>query len=269
MGRRVLPLRHAHRFRSAVRLCANAGRRCRFTAARRKSAPPRAPQTARRLDIDLPEPPRVARAHALARVARRSSRTRSRWASSASASSARGSRQPRHVRIDAPRGLPLSSAEHARRLRRRDVAPHVPRIAARRMARHRGRRPHQLRLFRGRGVGPLRDDAAIRSTSRSARSPSLAGFVGSGLEYRYLVRIGSGDLLKYPLGIGKAPGAGAATSRRSRRSGRARSTRISPLFKRDTFVFLTLVGAALGWLGPFLAVFAAGAVGVLFAVSAP
>jgi phosphatidylglycerophosphate synthase len=90
------------------------------------------------------------------------------------------------------------------------------------------------------------------------------GLVGSGLEYRYLVRIGSGDLLKYPLGIGKAPTTGAAEPPKSALAG-ALDT-ISPLFKRDTFVLLTLVGAALGWLGPFLAVFAAGAVGVLWAV---
>jgi phosphatidylglycerophosphate synthase len=89
------------------------------------------------------------------------------------------------------------------------------------------------------------------------------GFVGSGLEYRYLIRIGSGDLLKYPLGIGKAPG-GASEAPKSG-LGRALDA-VSPLFKRDTFVLLTLVGAALGWLGPFLAVFAAGAVGVLWAV---
>jgi phosphatidylglycerophosphate synthase len=87
------------------------------------------------------------------------------------------------------------------------------------------------------------------------------GLLGSGLEYRYLIRIGSGDLLKYPIGVGKAPGGGG------KRSGLgALLDAISPLFKRDTFVFLTLVGAALGMLGPFLAVFAAGAVGVLLAV---
>ncbi len=90
------------------------------------------------------------------------------------------------------------------------------------------------------------------------------GLVGSGLEYRYLVSIGSGDLLKYPLGIGNAPSSGADDSPKSA-LGRALDA-ISPLFKRDTFVLLTLVGAALGWLGPFLAVFAAGAVGVLWAV---
>jgi CDP-L-myo-inositol myo-inositolphosphotransferase len=91
----------------------------------------------------------------------------------------------------------------------------------------------------------------------------LCGFVGSGLEYRYLIRIGSGDLLKYPLGIGKAPGSDA----QAQKSGLGKALdAISPLFKRDTFVLLTLVGAALGWLGPFLAVFAAGAVGVLWAV---
>src|SRR5262249_28043354 len=53
------------------------------------------------------------------------------------------------------------------------------------------------------------------------------GFVGSGLEYRYLIRIGSGDLLKYPLGIGKAPG-GAIDAPKS---GLAKALdAISPLF---------------------------------------
>jgi phosphatidylglycerophosphate synthase len=90
-----------------------------------------------------------------------------------------------------------------------------------------------------------------------------SGLIGSGLEYRYLVSIGSGDLLKYPLGIGKAPGGDAAHGKSG--LGRALDA-ISPLFKRDTFVLLTLVGAALGWLGPFLALASLGAVGVLSAV---
>jgi phosphatidylglycerophosphate synthase len=90
----------------------------------------------------------------------------------------------------------------------------------------------------------------------------VAGFVGSGLEYRYLLRIGSGDLLKYPLGIGKA-----SAEKATPKSSLAQALdAISPLFKRDTFVFLTLVGAALGWLGPFLVLAALGAVGVLAAV---
>jgi phosphatidylglycerophosphate synthase len=89
----------------------------------------------------------------------------------------------------------------------------------------------------------------------------LSGLIGSGLEYRYLIRIGSGDLLKYPIGIGKAAG---QTSPKTA-AGRAVDA-ISPLFKRDTFVLLTLLGAALGWLGPFLAAFAAGATAVLAAV---
>ena len=89
------------------------------------------------------------------------------------------------------------------------------------------------------------------------------GVLASFIEYRYLVRIGSGDLLKYPLGIGKAPGGGAARSRIGRLVDLA-----SPLFKRDTFALLTLIGAALGQLGPFLAVFSAGAVGIVAAVVA-
>jgi phosphatidylglycerophosphate synthase len=79
----------------------------------------------------------------------------------------------------------------------------------------------------------------------------VAGVIASGLEYRYLVRIGSGDLLRYPLSQGEGTG---------------RLGFIQPLFKRDTFVLLTLVAALLGWLGPMLCLFAAGAVGVLVAV---
>ena len=44
--------------------------------------------------------------------------------------------------------------------------------------------------------------------------------------------------------------------------------RIQPLFKRDTFVLLTLLAALLGILGVMLFLFAAGAVGVLASVIA-
>jgi phosphatidylglycerophosphate synthase len=79
----------------------------------------------------------------------------------------------------------------------------------------------------------------------------VSGLIGSGLEYRYLIRIGSGDLLKYPLSQGQGTGKFAF---------------IQPLFKRDTFVFMTLCAAALSCLGPMLCVFACGAVGVLIGV---
>ncbi len=79
----------------------------------------------------------------------------------------------------------------------------------------------------------------------------ISGLIGSGLEYRYLIKIGSGDLLKYPLSQGQGTG---------------RFAFIQPLFKRDTFVFLTLCAAALSCLGPMLCVFALGAVGVLVSV---
>ena len=79
----------------------------------------------------------------------------------------------------------------------------------------------------------------------------ISGLIGSGLEYRYLIKIGSGDLLKYPLSQGQGTGKFAF---------------IQPLFKRDTFVFLTLCAAVLSCVGPMLCVFAAGAVGVLVAV---
>jgi CDP-L-myo-inositol myo-inositolphosphotransferase len=91
----------------------------------------------------------------------------------------------------------------------------------------------------------------------------FCGLVGSGLEYRYLVKIGSGDLLKYPLGVGKAPGGDSGAPKSSLAKV---FDAIAPLFKRDTFVFLTLLGAIAGALGPLLAIFAVGALGVLIAV---
>ncbi len=80
----------------------------------------------------------------------------------------------------------------------------------------------------------------------------LCGVIASGLEYRYLIRIGSGDLLKYPLSAGEGQSRFMAA--------------IQPLFKRDTFVFLTFLAATVGLLGPMLVVFSAGAVGVLLSV---
>jgi len=53
---------------------------------------------------------------------------------------------------------------------------------------------------------------------------------------------------------------------RSQGQGTGKLAFIQPLFKRDTFVFLTLCAAALSCVGPMLCVFAAGAVGVLIAV---
>jgi CDP-L-myo-inositol myo-inositolphosphotransferase len=79
----------------------------------------------------------------------------------------------------------------------------------------------------------------------------IAGLLTSGLEYRYLIKIGSGDLLKYPLSQGQGTGALA---------------KLMPLFKRDTFVLLTLLSAMLGWLGPMLLVFSLGALGILVSV---
>jgi 1L-myo-inositol 1-phosphate cytidylyltransferase / CDP-L-myo-inositol myo-inositolphosphotransferase len=83
------------------------------------------------------------------------------------------------------------------------------------------------------------------------------GLISSGIEYRYLIKIGSGDLLKYPIGVGSAPGGSAEPTFLDK---------ISPLFKRDTFVFLTLIAAALNILGLFLVLFALGAIGIVIAV---
>jgi phosphatidylglycerophosphate synthase len=78
------------------------------------------------------------------------------------------------------------------------------------------------------------------------------GVIASGLEYRYLIKIGSGDLLKYPLS--------------QARSGGGKLAFIARWFKRDTFVFLTLLAALGGALGPMLCIFSLGALGILFSV---
>jgi phosphatidylglycerophosphate synthase len=83
----------------------------------------------------------------------------------------------------------------------------------------------------------------------------LAGALVSAIEYSYLIKIGSGDLLKYPLSQGTNSGTGAFG-------------RIAPLFKRDTFVLLTLLAAVVGVLGPVLFVFALAALGILASVIA-
>lgn len=88
------------------------------------------------------------------------------------------------------------------------------------------------------------------------------GLITSGIEYRYLWRIGSGDLLQYPLGVGKAPASSGVDKGAAARFLDA----IAPLFKRDTFVLLTLMGAVVGALGPFLIAFALGGIGILTAV---
>lgn len=80
----------------------------------------------------------------------------------------------------------------------------------------------------------------------------LCGVLTSGIEYRYLIKIGSGDLLKYPLSQAS--------------SGSGKLAMLAPLFKRDTFVLLTLLAALAGALGPMLCVFSCGAVGILISV---
>lgn len=79
------------------------------------------------------------------------------------------------------------------------------------------------------------------------------GLLASGLEYRYLYRIGSGDLLKYPLSQSTSSNTGVMGL-------------IGPLFKRDTFVFLTLIAALLGQVGPMLIAFSLAAVGIVVGV---
>ena len=85
------------------------------------------------------------------------------------------------------------------------------------------------------------------------------GLLTSGLEYRYLASIGSGDLARYPLGL--AEDAGRPTTMVG-----GIVAAIQPLFKRDTFVLLTFIAATVGLLGPMLAVFAVGGIGIVVAV---
>jgi phosphatidylglycerophosphate synthase len=82
----------------------------------------------------------------------------------------------------------------------------------------------------------------------------LCGVITSAIEYRYLVKIGSGDLLKYPISAGGGGEEGGVFSK------------IQPLFKRDTFVFLTFLAALIGLLGPMLVIFSLGAIGILITV---
>jgi phosphatidylglycerophosphate synthase len=92
------------------------------------------------------------------------------------------------------------------------------------------------------------------------------GIVASAIEYRYLVSIGSGDLLKYPLGFGEHDaGAREDETLSSRLLGAFR-----PLFKRDFFAFATMIAALVGpsALGVALVLFAIGAAATLSAVIA-
>ena len=89
-----------------------------------------------------------------------------------------------------------------------------------------------------------------------------AGLVASAVEYRYLLAHGTGDLTKYPLGFGddagEDPGSGL----------RGLLARARPLFKRDFFVFATMIATSFGFrtsLG-MLVLFAIGAVATLVAV---
>jgi phosphatidylglycerophosphate synthase len=106
-------------------------------------------------------------------------------------------------------------------------------------------------FFGGAGVGLYR--ATSQPLYLLAGGICVAcGVLASGLEYRYLIKIGSGDLLKYPLSQAS--------------SGESKLAFLAPLFKRDTFVLLTLLAALGGALGPMLCVFSLGAIGILISV---
>lgn len=93
------------------------------------------------------------------------------------------------------------------------------------------------------------------------------GLLASGIEYVYLARIGSGDLLKYPLGFGKD--AGVTDEALSQQRGlRGLAGALRPMFKRDFFVFAAMLCAFAGMTATFvmLCAFAIGASVTLVAV---
>lgn len=84
------------------------------------------------------------------------------------------------------------------------------------------------------------------------------GLLISAIEYRYLIKIGSGDLLKYPIGVGGAQKSAAERTWFDRF--------VVPISKRDTFVLLTVVFTLLGVLNVMLFAFTVGALGILVTV---
>jgi phosphatidylglycerophosphate synthase len=88
------------------------------------------------------------------------------------------------------------------------------------------------------------------------------GGIASAIEYRYLLRVGSGDLLVYPIAEG---GHWGDWVKRAPLAGRL-AIALQPLFKRDTFILITLIAAAMGMMQGILIACAFGAVAVLIAV---
>lgn len=88
------------------------------------------------------------------------------------------------------------------------------------------------------------------------------GGLASAIEYRYLMRVGSGDLLVYPIAEG---GHWAEWAKRAPLAGRV-ATAVQPLFKRDTFILITFLAAAIGVLPGALVASAIGAIAILITV---
>lgn len=89
------------------------------------------------------------------------------------------------------------------------------------------------------------------------------GGLASALEYRYLARIGSGDLLEYPIAEGGRWG--VTSAQRAPLSGRIASA-LQPLFKRDTFILITFIAAVAGIIRGVLVAAALGSIAILIAV---
>jgi phosphatidylglycerophosphate synthase len=91
------------------------------------------------------------------------------------------------------------------------------------------------------------------------------GVIASAIEYRYLVSIGSGNLLEYPLGFGEDPEKPTSPTLSQRVLGAVR-----PMFKRDFFAFATMIAALAGpaTLSAAIVAFSIGAAATLSAVIA-
>jgi len=88
------------------------------------------------------------------------------------------------------------------------------------------------------------------------------GGIASAVEYRYLARIGSGGMLVYPIAEG---GHWANWAKRAPLAGRI-ATALQPLFKRDTFILITFLAAAIGAMRGLIAACALGSIAILITV---
>jgi phosphatidylglycerophosphate synthase len=116
-------------------------------------------------------------------------------------------------------------------------------------------------FFAGAGFGMHRFTGNVTWLLLGATIVGCGG-LASAIEYRYLMRIGSGNLLLYPIAEG---GKWGDWAKRAPLAGRI-ATALQPLFKRDTFILITFLAAAIGALRGVLVACAIGALAILITV---